>query len=87
MIQMEVNEDLILKQKKALEDALASNPKTATKLRKMIREVILEERKKLVSSAEGAARRYARTSCGRRCLHGCRSVSDAPRCQYSGSEE
>ncbi len=56
MIQMEVNEDVILKQKKALEDALASNPKTAAKLRKMIREVILEERKKLVSSAEGAAR-------------------------------
>ena len=42
MIQMEVNEELILKQKKALEDALASNPKTAAKLRKMIREVILE---------------------------------------------
>jgi hypothetical protein len=56
MIQMEVNEELILKQKKALEDALASNPKTAAKLRKMIREVILEERKKLVSSTEGAAR-------------------------------
>ena len=56
MIQMEVNEELILKQKKALEDALASNPKTAAKLRKMIREVILEERKKLVSCAEGAAR-------------------------------
>ena len=37
MIQMEVNEDVILKQKKALEDALASNPKTAAKLRKMIR--------------------------------------------------
>ena len=53
MIQMEVNEELILKRKKNLEDALASNPKTAAKLRKMIREVILEERKKLVSSAEG----------------------------------
>ena len=53
---MEVNEELILKQKKALEDALASNPKTATKLRKMIREGILEERKKHVRSAEGGAR-------------------------------
>lgn len=52
MVSLEVNESVILEQRKALEAALTSNPKTEKVLRKLIREVIMQARAQVVGAAE-----------------------------------
>lgn len=52
MVSLEVNDGVILEQRKALEAALTSNPKTEKVLRKLIREVIMQARAQVVGAAE-----------------------------------
>lgn len=49
MIGLEINDAVVLEQKQVLEQALSTNPKTQTELRKMIRRVINEARKETIS--------------------------------------
>ena len=44
MVSLEVNFDVVLKQKQVLEQALSTNPKTEKALQKLIHKVILEAR-------------------------------------------
>lgn len=50
MFQFEANESIILEQRKALESALSTNPKTQKVLRSLIRKVINQARKEVVGS-------------------------------------
>ena len=50
MFSFEADNAVILKEQKALEAALSTNPKTQKALQKLIREVILEARRKVVNS-------------------------------------
>lgn len=52
MVSLEVNDGVILEQRKALEAALTSNPKAEKVLRKLIREVIMQARAQVVGDAE-----------------------------------
>ena len=54
MIGLEVNDAVIVEQRKVLEQALSTNPKTQKALQKLIRRVVMEARGKVVSSAENA---------------------------------
>lgn len=54
MVSLEVNFDVVLKQKQVLEQALSTNPKTEKALQKLIRKVIFEAREKVVSAAGSA---------------------------------
>jgi hypothetical protein len=53
MIHLEVDNAVYLQARKNLEMALSTNPKTAAALRKIIRKVILEERKRVAAAARG----------------------------------
>ena len=48
MFQLEVNDSFIVEQKQVLEQALSTNPKTQTALRKLIQKVIKEARDETV---------------------------------------
>lgn len=50
MIEMQVNTDVILQEKAALEAALSSNPKTQKTLQRLIQKVIKEARDKIISN-------------------------------------
>lgn len=50
MFSFEADNLVILKEQKALEAALSTNPKTQKALRKLVREVVLEARRKVVNS-------------------------------------
>ena len=52
MIGLEFNDTIILEQQKVLEAALSTNPKTQKALQKLIRKVILEARKSVVTAAD-----------------------------------
>ena len=54
MIGLEVNDAVIVEQRKVLEQALSTNPKTQKALQKLIRRVVMEARSKVVSAAENA---------------------------------
>lgn len=54
MVSLEVNFDVVLKQKQVLEQALSTNPKTEKALQKLIRKVIFEARESVVSAAGSA---------------------------------
>lgn len=54
MIGLEVNDAVIVEQRKVLEQALSTNPKTQKALQKLIRRVVMEARAKVVSAAENA---------------------------------
>ena len=54
MIGLEVNDAVIVEQRKVLEQALSTNPKTQKALQKLIRRVVMESRGKVVSAAENA---------------------------------
>ena len=54
MIGLEVNDAVIVEQRKVLEQALSTNPKTQKALQKLIRRVVMEARGKVVSAAENA---------------------------------
>lgn len=51
MVSLEVNDAVVLRQKEVLEKALSTNPKTQKVLQKLIRQVIMEAREKVVNSA------------------------------------
>ena len=50
MIGLEVNDAVILEQQRVLEAALSTNPKTQKALQKLIRQVIMEARAKMVGN-------------------------------------
>ena len=54
MIGLEVNDAVIVEQRKVLEQALSTNPKTQKALQNLIRRVVMEARAKVVSAAENA---------------------------------
>jgi hypothetical protein len=51
MIGLEVNDAVIVEQKQVLEQAMSTNPKTQKALQKLIRQVIMEARTKVISAA------------------------------------
>lgn len=50
MVGLEINDAVVVEQKKVLEQALSTNPKTQKALQKLIRQVIIEARAQLVSN-------------------------------------
>lgn len=56
MFQFEVNDAVIIEQRKILEAALSENPKTQKVLQKLIRRALMEVRPELVSAARAALR-------------------------------
>ena len=54
MFQFEANDAVIIEQRKILESALSTNPKTQKALQKLIRKALMEVRPELVSAARGA---------------------------------
>ena len=53
MIGLEVNDAVIVEQRKVLEQALSTNPKTKKALQKLIRKALMEVRPQLVAAARG----------------------------------
>ena len=54
MIALDVNDSVVVEQRKVLEQALSTNPKTQKALQKLIQEVLIEARQQVVSAASGA---------------------------------
>ena len=54
MIALDVNDSVVVEQRKVLEQALSTNPKTQKALQKLIQEVLIEARQQVVSAARGA---------------------------------
>ena len=54
MFQFEANDAVIIEQRKILESALSTNPKTQKALQKLIRKALMEVRPELVAAARGA---------------------------------
>ena len=54
MIGLEVNDAVIVEQRKVLEQALSTNPKTQKALQKLIRKALMEVKPQLVAAARGA---------------------------------
>lgn len=54
MFNFDINENAIITERKALEAALSTNPKTATALRKAIRKVIMEARDSVAAAARAS---------------------------------
>ena len=54
MVSLEINDAVVLEQQQILEKALSTNPKTQKALQKLIRQVIMEARAKVVASAKEA---------------------------------
>ena len=54
MIELDINDSVIVEQRKVLEAALSTNPKTQKALQKLIRQALKDVRPELVSAAKGA---------------------------------
>jgi hypothetical protein len=54
MIGLEVNDAVIVEQRKVLEQALSTNPKTQKALQKLIRKVLSEAREQVMKATQGA---------------------------------
>lgn len=54
MFGLEVNDSVVVEQRKVLEQALSTNPKTQKALQKIIRQALMEVRPELVSAARSA---------------------------------
>lgn len=54
MFKLDINDSVVVEQRKVLEQALSTNPKTQKALRKLIQEVLVEARQEVVSAARGA---------------------------------
>ena len=54
MIALDINDSVVVEQRKVLEQALSTNPKTKKALQKLIQEVLIEARQQVVSAARGA---------------------------------
>lgn len=62
MFSIDINEAIIVKERRALEAALSTNPKTAAALRKVIRRAIMEARRDVSGSIRSALSRDPRGS-------------------------
>ena len=54
MIELELNDSVIVEQRKVLEQALSTNPKTQKALQKLIQQVLKEAREQVVNATRGA---------------------------------
>ena len=54
MIALDVNDSVVVEQRKVLEQALSTNPKTQKALQKLIQQVLIEARQQVVTAARGA---------------------------------
>lgn len=54
MFGLEINNAVVVEQRKVLEQALSTNPKTQKALQKLIQKVLVEAREQVVSAARGA---------------------------------
>ena len=54
MIKLDINDSVVVEQRKVLEQALSTNPKTQKALQKLIRKVLVDARQQVVSAARGA---------------------------------
>ena len=54
MIALDVNDNVLVEQRKVLEQALSTNPKTQKALQKLIRQALMDVRPELVSAARNA---------------------------------
>ena len=54
MIALDFNDSVVVEQRKVLEQALSTNPKTQKALQKLIQEVLIEARQQVVTAARGA---------------------------------
>lgn len=54
MFELDINDSVVVEQRKVLEQALSTNPKTQKALRKLIQEVLVEARQQVVNAARGA---------------------------------
>jgi hypothetical protein len=54
MFGLDVNDTVIVEQKRVLEQALSTNPKTQKALQKLIQKVLIEAREQVVNAAKGA---------------------------------
>ena len=54
MIALDVNDNVLVEQRKVLEQALSTNPKTQKALQKLIRQALMDARPELVSAARNA---------------------------------
>lgn len=62
MIALDVNDSIVVEQRKVLEQALSTNPKTQKALQKLIREVVMEARAKIMQRVPFNDPRDARKS-------------------------
>jgi hypothetical protein len=54
MFKFELNDKLIVEQRKVLEQALSTNPKTQKALQKLIQQVLKDAREQVVNATRGA---------------------------------
>ena len=54
MIELELNDSVVVEQRKVLEQALSTNPKTQKALQKLIQQVLKEAREQVVNATRGA---------------------------------
>ena len=93
MFQFEANEAVIVEQRKALESALSTNPKTEKILRQIIRKYILQARKEIVSGINfkhgdpRGTRQAVRTSVYRRVFGGNVNILNPRKAHGGGSYE
>jgi hypothetical protein len=69
MFGLEVNDSIVVEQRKVLEQALSTNPKTQKALRKLIQKVLKEAREQVMRAAKGALDKDPRGA-----VHGIRRV-------------
>jgi hypothetical protein len=69
MFGLEVNDAIVVEQRKVLEQALSTNPKTQKALQKLIRKVLAEAREQVVRASRGALKNDPRGA-----AHGIRRV-------------
>ena len=93
MIGIEVNDAIILEQQRVLEAALSTNPKTQRALQKLIRQVIMEARAKIVGNIKfdngdpRHAARAVRTAVYKKVLGGNVNIYDSRKAHGSNSYE
>ena len=90
MFSFEADNVVILQEQKALEAALSTNPKTQKALQKLVREVVLEARRKVVNSIQfdngdpRNTRQAIRTTVYRKILGGNLNILDSKK-KHGGS--
>ena len=54
MFELDINDSVVVEQRKVLEQALSTNPKTQKALQKLIQQVLIEARQQVVNATRGA---------------------------------